>query len=152
MQRIPNLGELTIGQRFLLVIIIALVILFAMAALGYFSGGWEDQSKFSRFEIASEHTTGVLSFQQSVALAQGQPIDVYADIPADTHLLALDKAALEQAYTARLIRLFDVFLSSTQGQDPTNFQNGLRIARLGYTRASQALAKRAAEIERQQQK
>ena len=141
----PRFEDLSMRWRFIIVMGIALGILFAVALYGWLTGAWQDQSKFS---LASKEQTTLLSFADSVALAQGQPIDVYADIPPDTHLLALDKQALEQAYLARIIRLFDVWLSSTQGQDATNFQNGLRIARLGYTRASQALAKRAAEIER----
>ena len=149
MRRIPPLNEMTVGQRFILIIVIVLVILFALAAFGYFTGGWEDQSKVSQFELSSKQETTLISYAQSVALAQGQPIDVYAGIPPDTKLLALDKQALEQAYTARLIRLFDVWLSSTQGQDATAFQNGLRIARRGYTLAAQALSRREAEIERQ---
>jgi len=32
---------MTYGQRFLLTLIIVLIILFAMAAFGYFTGGWE---------------------------------------------------------------------------------------------------------------
>ena len=139
------LEDMSIGNRIALIFIIALIILFALAAFGYYSGRWEDQSKFS---LASEQQTAFITFGQS-ALAQGQPVDVYADIPPDTHLLALDKQALEQAYLSRLIRLFDVWLSSTQGQDATNFQNGLRIARRGYILAAQALAKRELDIEKQ---
>ena len=112
-----------------------LIILFTLAFCGWMEGGWEDQS--------------TVRFDQSVAIAQGQSADVYAGIPPDMHLLLLDKQALEQAYLARLIRLFDVWLSSAQGQDTTNFQNGLRIARRGYARAADALAKRKKEIERQ---
>ena len=140
---------MTIGQRIALTVVIVLVILFALAAYGFFSGAWQDQSKVSRFELASEQEIVLLTFGQSVALAQGQPMDVYAGIPPDTKLLALDKAALEAAYTARLIRLFDVWLSSTQGQDATAFQNGLRITRRGYILAAEALARRENEIERQ---
>jgi len=143
---IPKLEDLSTGWRFIIVMGIALGILFAVALYGFLTGAWEDQSKYS---LASGQEIALITFGQSVALAQGQPMDVYAGIPPDTKLLALDKAALEAAYTARLIRLFDVWLSSTQGQDPTNFQNGLRIARRGYTLAAQALAKRETEIERQ---
>jgi len=143
------LENVSVGMRFIIVMGIALGILFAVALYGFLTGTWEDQSKYSQFQLASEQDTALITFGQSVALAQGQPMDVYAGIPPDTKLLALDKAALEAAYTARLIRLFDVWLSSTQGQDPTNFQNGLRIARRGYTLAAQALAKRETEIERQ---
>ena len=144
-----SIEDLNVGNRIAITVAIVLVILFALALFGFLTGRWEDQSKSSQFQLASEQETTLLTFGQSVALAQNQPIDVYAGIPPDTKLLALDKQALEQAYTARLIRLFDVWLSSTQGQDPTNFQNGLRIARRGYTLAAQALARREQEIERQ---
>jgi len=143
------LQDMSLGQRVAVTFAIVLVILLALALYDFLIGAWQDQAKVSRFELASEQETALLTFGQSVALAQGQTIDVYAGIPPDTKLLALDKAALEAAYTARLIRLFDVWLSSTQGQDPTNFQNGLRIARRGYILASDALARRETEIERQ---
>ena len=144
-----SIEDLNVGNRIAITVAIVLVILFALALFGFLTGRWEDQSKSSQFQLASEQETTLLTFGQSVALAQNQPIDVYAGIPPDTKLLALDKQALEQAYTARLIRLFDVWLSSTQGQDATAFQNGLRIARRGYTLAAQALARREQEIERQ---
>jgi hypothetical protein len=32
---------MTFGQRFLLTLIIVIIILFALAAFGYFSGGWD---------------------------------------------------------------------------------------------------------------
>ena len=144
-----SLDDMDIGHRVMLTAAIVIVLLILLGCFGYLSGRWEDQSKFSRFELASEQQVALISFGQSVVLAQGQPIDVYAGIPPDTRLLAFDKQALEQAYIARVIRLFDVWLSSAGGQDPTQFQNGLVIARRGYTLASQALAKREAEIERQ---
>lgn len=146
-----RLEQMSLGHRIALTVVIVLAILFALALYGFLTGAWQDQSKVSQFELASKERTtiGLLTYAQSVALAQGQPIDVYEGIPPDTKLLALDKQALEQAYMARLIRLFDVWLSSTQGQDPTAFQNGLRIARRGYTLAAQALAKREAEIQKQ---
>ena len=141
---------MNIGSRIAITMAIVLAILFAIAFIGWYTGGWQDQSKYSQFELASKQETTLLSFAQSVALAQGQPIDIYADIPPDTKLLALDKQALEQAYLARVIRLFDVWLTtSAQGQDATQFQNGLRLARRGYTLAADALTKREHDIERQ---
>jgi len=145
----PLLEDMKLSHRIALTLIVVLVILFALALWGFLTGGWQDQAKVSQFQLASEQEITLISYAQSVALAQGQPIDVYAGIPPDTKLLALDKQALEQAYTARLIRLFDVWLSSSGGQDPTQFQNGLRIARRGYTLVAEALARRETEIERQ---
>jgi len=144
-----HLEDISVGNRIALTVVVVLVILFALALYGLLTGAWQDQSKVSQFELSSKQETTLISFAQSVALAQGQPIDVYAGIPPDTRLLAFDKQALEQAYIARVIRLFDVWLSSSGGQDPTQFQNGLRIARRGYILASEALARREAEVERQ---
>jgi len=39
--QLKPLNEMTVGQRFILIIVIVLIILFAMAAFGYFTGGWD---------------------------------------------------------------------------------------------------------------
>jgi hypothetical protein len=85
------------------------------------------------------------SESRSVTLGEGP--DAYAGIPPDSHLLALDKQALEQAYLQRLVRLFDVYLTSTGATDATNFINGLRIARKGYNNASAQILRREREVE-----
>jgi len=120
MQRIPNLGELTVGQRFLLIIIIALIILFAMAAFGYFGGSWDDANA-----------------QQSEQL--------YGDTSLDAVLIRLDKRALDTAYEQRLVRLWEVWISPTT-RDPTAFTNGLRIARQRYAEAAAGISRRERQI------
>ena len=48
MRRIPNLGELTIPQRIVLTAVIVIVILFALAAFGYFGGRWDQADAQTR--------------------------------------------------------------------------------------------------------
>src|SRR5215467_6243231 len=107
MQRIPNLGELTFGQRFLLTLIIVFVILFALAAFGYFGGRWGDEADAQQAE------------------------QLYGDTPLDAVLIRLDKRALDTAYEQRLIRLWEVWLSPTT-RDPGSFTTGLKAARRAY--------------------
>ena len=120
MRRVPNLGELTVGQRFLLTIIIVLVILFAMAAFGYFTGGWEAQGE------------------------QAEP-QLYGDTPLDAVLIRLDKRALDQAYENRVMRLWEVWISPTT-RDATSFTNGLKIARARYAEAAAAIGRRERQL------
>jgi len=120
MRRVPNLGELTVGQRFLLTIIIVLVILFAMAAFGYFTGGWEAQGE------------------------QAEP-QLYGDTPLDAVVIRLDKRALDQAYENRVMRLWEVWISPTT-RDATSFTNGLKIARARYAEAAAAIGRRERQL------
>jgi hypothetical protein len=159
--KLKPLSEFSFGHRIALTVVIILIILFAIAIYGFLTGAWEPQESSIEYRLAAlEKTTmlgtGPLTLNQQLerlaqASAQTQP-DPYAGIVPDTHLLALDRAALEEAYRLRLIRLFDVWLSSNQAQDATNFVNGLKIARRGYNIAAEALAKRESEIKRQEQK
>lgn len=111
--------EMTYGQRFLLTIIIVLIILFAMAAFGYFSGGWEAQG------------------QQSEQL--------YGDTPLDAVLIRLDKRALDTAYEQRLIKLWEVWLSPTT-KDAVAFTGALRVARQRYAEAATAISRRERQL------
>ena len=155
-------ADMSSGERVALIFVVVLVILFAIALYGYLTGAWEktDETSVEYRLAALEKTTvlgtGPLTLNQQLAQlaeasAQTPQGDPYAGIVPDTHLLALDRAALEEAYRLRLIRLFDVWLSSNQAQDATNFVNGLKIARRGYGLAAAALAKREAEIKQLQE-
>jgi hypothetical protein len=125
--RIKPLEELTIGQRLILIMVIALVILLAMAFVGWISGGWE---------------------------AQGQQNEqLYGDAPLDAVLIRLDKRALDEAYHQRLIRLWEVWLSPTT-RDASSFAGGLKLARQRYGEAATAISRRERQIleqERQHQ-
>ena len=67
--------------------------------------------------------------------------DLYEGVTPDEKLLRLDKHALDEAYNSQLLLLFSVWLKGQAG-DPTQFNNGLKIARRAYTQASDAIARR----------
>jgi len=115
MQRIPNLGELTFGQRFLLTLIIVFVILFALAAFGYFGGRWGDE-------------------------AEGQAITEGYTVPERLRddVLALDKRALDEAYMAQSVHLFRTWITDRL-HDPSGIDKGLSKARQGYVIARERI-------------
>jgi hypothetical protein len=117
----PN--EMTAGQRFLLTIVIVLIILFALAAFGYFTGGWEAQGQVAR---------------------QDQ-VDIYSGIEPDAQLIQLDRLALREAYHQQVVGLWTIWLKGQAG-DPTYFKNGLQIARRAYAQALTQISKRESEI------
>jgi len=118
---IPRLDDLSMGNRIALTMIIALIILFALAAFGYFTGRWDK--------------------------AEGETAEpqLYGDTPLDAVLIRLDKRALDQAYEQRIVRLFEVWISPTT-RDPSAFTNGLRIARARYAEAAAAIGRRERQI------
>ena len=67
-------------------------------------------------------------------------------MPLDATLLRLDKRALDDAYHARILKLFEVWLTSGAPQEATNFINGLRITRRAYAQAASAISKREAQL------
>jgi hypothetical protein len=72
---------MTLGQRIILTMIIVLVILFALAAFGYFTGSWTE--------------------------AEGQAI---TETKWDARLIELDKQALDEAYKSHLILVWTNWL------------------------------------------
>jgi hypothetical protein len=74
------------------------------------------------------------------------PAILYENIPFDPALLGLDRRALDEAYHARMLKLFDIWLSSGAPQDATNFKNGLGIARRAYGQARDQIRKREAQL------
>ena len=120
--RVPSLSELNVGQRIVVTIAIVLVILFAMAFIGWVSGRWDE--------------------------AEGQAItspQMYQGVPYDAHLLLLDRRSLEEAYHQQLIFLFTVCLKDGC-KDATYFQNGLKNARRFYGEAARQIATREKEL------
>lgn len=75
-----------------------------------------------------------------------QEPQLYAGVPSDAHLLALDKRALDEAYHEHLRKLFSVWLTSGAPADAKQITNGLRIARRAYAQAAGQIAKREQEI------
>jgi len=117
---IPRLEDMTLGQRILLTIIIVLVILFALAIVGWSTGGWDE-----------------------APAQQGEQL--YGDTPLDAVLIRLDKRALDTAYEQRLVKLWEVWISPTT-RDPSGFTNGLRIARQRYAEAAAGISRRERQI------
>jgi hypothetical protein len=106
------LNEFTIGQRIILTMVIVLVILFALAAFGYFIGGWDE--------------------------AQGEPL---LPSKFDKELIALDKEAIKQAYHDQVVRLFAVWMKDEHDQ-PRRALVGINQARRAYIESMTALEKR----------
>jgi hypothetical protein len=113
----PN--ELTLPQRVALTLVIVFVILFAFTAFGYFQGTRD---------------------------AEGKEIDLYQGIPLDEKLLQLDRRALDEAYHAHLIKLWNVWLTDG-AREAQRITNGLRIARESYAVAAAQIAKREQQQE-----
>ena len=110
------------GRAIVLTMVIALVILFALAFVGWINGRWT--------EAPAQATT--------------EPL-LYSGVPLDAHLLRLDRRALEEAYHQQLIFLFTVCLKDGC-KDTTYFQNGLRNARRFYNEAARQIASREKEL------
>ena len=102
--------------------------------------------------IAALAVIFLAAFMLSVRSQQSQSQEsVYAGIPPDMHLLRLDKQALDEAYHAQLLVLFNVWMKG-QASDSQYFQNGLRNARRAYNQASSAiLAREQILLEQQKQ-
>jgi hypothetical protein len=112
-----KLEDMTLGQRIVVTFIIVIIILFALALCGWMTGGWEVEARS----------------------------DLYGDVPLDAQLLPTDRKALDEAYRAHLIKLWNVWLSDG-AKDATYFRKGLIIARGAYAQADQALTKREKEL------
>jgi hypothetical protein len=104
---------MTFAQRFLLTLIIILVILFALAAFGYFTGRWGDDAE-----------------------AQTVPPSKY-----DIRLLELDREAIEEAYKNQIMHLFETWMKDERGQ-PQRAVTGARQAQRAYIGAMIEIEKR----------
>jgi len=126
MRRIPNLGELTVGQRFLLMLAIVLGILFAIAAFGYFTGGWDEAQGQYRVQSAMP----------------GLPTTKW-----DSRMFALDRDAIDAAYVERMKHLFATALSAGDAQAFDRAIVGARNVRKAYIGVMEAIDKREREAE-----
>jgi hypothetical protein len=107
-----DLQDMTIGQRIVLTFVIVLVILFALALVGFISGRWEE--------------------------APAAPLAVS---PFDQRLAELDHEALDEAYKARVQKLFEIWLADSHDQ-PRRALVGVANARAAYTQAMIEVEKR----------
>jgi len=73
-----------------------------------------------------------------------RPAQLYAGIPLDAHLLALDKRALEEAYLAHATKLWGVWLADG-GRDSGPISRGLANNRRAYGLAAEQIERRERE-------
>jgi hypothetical protein len=91
---------MTVGQRFLLTLAIVLAILLALAAYGYFTGGWEEDE-------GNAHIFGL-------AAAESRP-ELCMDDETRERVRKLMLEALDNAFREKIEKLYEVWLS-----DPTD--------------------------------
>jgi hypothetical protein len=106
-------------ETWIIYFILVVVILIVLAVIGYMAGRWYIEP----------------------SQAQQARIDLYGNVPLDAVLLPIDRKALDEAYHAHLVRLWNVWLTDG-AKDSSRFRNGLRITRGAYHEAIEALAKR----------
>lgn len=110
----------TFGQRIALTVAIVIVILLALAFIGWISGGWDEAPAFA--EVASA----------------GKPATSRPEW--DARMLELDRVALEQAYTQHLTLIWRNWM--VDGGPPIRHQTGFAKARNGYIASMQAIEQR----------
>ena len=86
-----------------------------------------------------------IAYSTSFLPSEAEP-NLYAGIPLDRHLLELDKRALNEAYHAQIIKLFQVWLTDG-AHHPGPITKGLQNARRAYNLATQQIAVREKELE-----
>ena len=119
---------MTVAQRFLLVIAIVLAILFGLAALGYFTGNWnEDDALRPGYGLAS---------------AESRPEFCVSDEAARERIRAIMVDALDDALHDQIKLLFEVWMKDDRGQ-PERAKVGVRQA----IKAHQGARKAALEWE-----
>jgi len=134
MQRIPSLGELTIGHRIAITMGIVMVILFALALFGFLTGGW-DQAE------------GAYQIQSAIP---GQPASTW-----DDRMFALDRDAVDEAYKDHLKKLFGVMLTAGDVHASERAIHGAMNMRKIYVQIMENIDKREKasqeELKRKQQ-
>jgi hypothetical protein len=88
-----------------------------------------------------------LLLEQDRPVAQ-QSVDLYAGIPVDQHLLALDKRALSEAYHAQALKLWGVLLADG-ARDTVPFTRGMTNLRRAYGLAAKQIEQREQKLEQQ---
>lgn len=117
---------MTFAQRFLLALFIILAIMFALAVLGYYSGGWQDDP------------APFMSRLMDLASAQSRP-ELCMDPDTRERVREIMFKALDESLNDRIGDLMAVWLRDETGQ-PARAQKGLENALRAYYHArAQAL-------------
>lgn len=119
-----QLEDMTFGQRILLTLVIALVILFALALVGWSTGGWNISS--DEYFVASAE--------------EGLTVSKYDEL-----IERLDKEAAENAYRSQIEHLFAVWMKDSTGQ-PQRAATGAQYARKAFIDVMKAIEERAAKL------
>jgi hypothetical protein len=113
------LHELSLWQRIVLAIAIVLAAVLLLIVISWLAGGQAD--------------------------AQAPRDDLYADVPADPALLAIDKQSLTEAYHDQLVHLFGIWIKG-RASSTKEITEGLKIARRAYGIAAAQIARREQQI------
>jgi hypothetical protein len=119
-----HLEDISIGNRIAITIVIVLAILFALAFIGWISGGWEKADA------------------EEAILDPRAQFEIYQGVPLDRRFLELDRKALDEAYNGHVLLLFSVWLKSGDAEGAKRFANGMRIGREAYATAVREILKR----------
>ena len=104
--RVPNLEELSLGQRVVLTAVIVIVILLAMAFIGFSTGRWE-------------------------AGAEGRIREPRAISIYDREMVLMEREAAQEAYKAHVQLLFKNWMADDKDQ-PERAIVGVRRAQRAY--------------------
>jgi len=115
------------GPKFLLILGIVLSILFALAAAGYYSGGWN---------IGAEDYYQVASAGEDLQLSK-----------YDALITKLDKDAAANAYREQIEHLFAIWMKDPTGQ-PARAAAGAQTARKAFIAVMDAIERREKELEK----
>jgi hypothetical protein len=108
-------SNLTFAQRFVLTVVIALVILFALALFGYLTSRWDE--------------------------AEAQHVQMPDISPYERQLIELERAAIGDAYKDQIHHLFLTWAKDDSDQ-PRRAVTGAKQARSMYERSMRALEER----------
>jgi hypothetical protein len=110
-----RLEDMSVGNRIMLTVAILIIILILVACVGYWTGRWD----------------------ADVAAAEPAPVpSQYGD-----RLLALDREAIERAYSSQVQQLFATWMKDSTGQ-PNRALVGINNARRAFTQSMTAIERR----------
>jgi hypothetical protein len=113
---------MTFGQRFILTMAIALVMLFAFAMCGYLNNRWTPASNVG-YEIAAAESTPVMC----------------TDPTTREKVRAIMADALDDALKNHIVHMFEVWMRDERGQ-PERARTGVTNGISAYLRASRSVA------------
>lgn len=112
-----SLEEMTFAQRFGLTVVICLVILFALALFGFFTGAWDDAD--------AAPAPDTMKYEE--------------------RFIELDRAAIDRAYSEHIMLLYKTWMTDPASlQQPARAVYGANLARKNYTNAMTEIEHREA--------